>query len=210
MEVVQLNGQVRTDLGKKATKAIRNEGRIPCVVYGGDEAVHFSITQKEVRDLVYTPDFKLAEIVVDGQTHKAILKDIQFHPVTDNIRHVDFLRLVDGHPLKVDIPVRFKGVSPGVKNGGKLQQNLRRVRVKTVPEHLVSELYIDISNLALGDAARVRDLEVDEDKIEVMSPGATPVAVVETPRALRSAATAAAKAAEEGGEAPAEEEATQE
>lgn len=199
MKVVAVNGDIRTSLGKKETKVVRSESKIPCVLYGGKEVTHFSVVFNEVRDLVYTPDFNIAEITLDGQSCKAILKEIQFHPVTDEIRHMDFLRLIDGHPIKIELPLRFKGVSPGVKNGGKLQQNLRRVRVKTTPENMVGELVLDISELKLGDSVRVRDIEAIEG-IEVMNPPGTPIATVETPRALRSETSAAEKAAAEEGE----------
>ncbi|MCG8328094.1 MAG: 50S ribosomal protein L25 [Chitinophagales bacterium] len=192
MEVIAVNGELRPELGKKGSKAVRNAGRIPCVLYGGDEVTHFSVAFNDVRDLIYTPDFKLAEISLDGKVQKAILKDAQFHPVSDDIRHIDFLRLVEGAPIKVEVPVRFKGVSPGVKVGGKLQQKLRRVKIKTTPDNLIDELHVDISSLELGDSVRVRDIEA-VDNIEILNSPSVPLGTVETPRALRSAATAAAK-----------------
>lgn len=199
MEIVAIKGQIRSDVGKKSSKAVRKEGLVPCVLYGTKEAIHFSIDPKSVKELIYTPDFKLAEVELDGTTYKTILKDTQFHPVSDAIVHLDFLALTDGHKVKVEVPVRFKGISPGIKLGGKLQQNLRRVKIKATPEHLVSDLTLDISELALGDAIRVRDIAAIEG-IEIMSPGGTPVASVEIPRALKSADAAA-----EGEEAEAEE-----
>ena len=114
------------------------------------------------------------------------------HPVTDSLTHIDFIELVDGTPVKVDIPIRFKGDSPGVKLGGKLLQSIRRVTVKTLPENLVDELFVDISELELGFAVRVRDIEAP-DSVQIMNTGATPVAIVEVPRALRSATAAAEK-----------------
>ena len=114
------------------------------------------------------------------------------HPVTDSLTHIDFIELVDGTPVKVDIPIRFKGDSPGVKLGGKLLQSIRRVTVKTLPENLVDELFVDISELELGFAVRVRDIEAP-DSVQIMNTGATPVAIVEVPRALRSATAAADK-----------------
>ncbi len=200
MEIVAIKGQIRSDVGKKSSKAVRKEGLIPCVLYGVKDTIHFAIDPKSVKDLIYTPDFKLAEIELDGTAYKTILKDTQFHPVSDAIVHLDFLALTDGHKVKVEVPVRFKGVSPGIKLGGKLQQNLRRVKIKTTPEHLVSDLTLDISELALGDAIRVRDIATIEG-IEIMSPGGTPVASVEIPRALKSADAAAAGDEEEGEEA---------
>ncbi|MEL7019996.1 MAG: 50S ribosomal protein L25 [Bacteroidota bacterium] len=194
MEAVAINGTVRTDMGKKGTKAVRREGRIPAVIYGGDTNIHFSTILNDVRPIVYTPDFKIAEVAVDGQTYRCILKDVQYHPVTEEIVHMDFLRLLDGVPVNVEIPVRFRGTSPGVKEGGKLMQSVRRIKIKTTPEYLIDELFLDISGLGLGQAVRVRDIEVG-DNIEVMSAGGTPVGLVEIPRALRSAAAAAAKEA---------------
>lgn len=216
MNVVSFTAQKRANARTAGAKAVRNEGRIPAVMYGVGSSENFSVTHADIKHLVYTPDFKLAEVDYEGQKHKCIIKDIQFHPVTDNILHIDFLKLSDGHPVKVEIPVKFKGVSPGVKEGGSLVPLMRKVKVKTLPEDLVDTLFVDISELELGSSVRVRDLEIT-DKIEVMSDGATPIAIVEVPRALRSAemeeeeaaAAAAAEGAEgtegaEGGDAPAE------
>ncbi|MCB0586988.1 MAG: 50S ribosomal protein L25 [Phaeodactylibacter sp.] len=194
MEVVAISGQLRTDLGKTATKAVRNGGKIPCVLYGGDEVIHFSTSLKEVRDLIYTPDFKIAEVSIDGQSYKCFVKDIQWHPVTDAIVHLDFLRLIEGVPVKVEVPLHFKGTSPGVKNGGKLIQKLRRVKIRTTPEHLVGELQVDISKLELNQSIRVRDIDRGRENIDVLNSPGVPVASVEVPRALRSATAAAEKA----------------
>ena len=192
MNTVAISGALRSELGKKGAKADRNEGKIPCVMYGGESNVHFTVTHNDIKSIVYTADFNVAEVTVDGKTYKAILKGYDMHPVTDNITHIDFIELVDGNYVKVDIPVRFKGDSPGVKLGGKLLQSIRRVTVKTLPENLVDELFVDISELELGMAVRVRDIESPEN-MQVMNAGATPVAIVEVPRALRSAAAAAEK-----------------
>lgn len=202
MNTVQISATPRTEVGKKATKAIRKEGKIPAVIYSKNGVEHFSTTKKEVKSLVYTPEFKIAEIELNGAKHKAILKDIVMHPVTDEIQHIDFLKLVDGHVIKANIPVSFKGVSPGVKAGGKLMQTLRTVKVKTTPENLIDMLYVDISELELGSAIRVRDLAIPEG-IEVMVEGAAPIANVVVPRAMKSAAT-------KGAEGEAVEEATTE
>jgi len=153
-------------------------------IYGDAENVHFSTTHKDVKGLIYTPDFKIAEIEVDGTTHKCILKDAQFHPVKESILHLDFLKLEDGKPVILEVPVRFKGSSPGVKLGGALQQSLRRVKIRTTPENMVDELIGDISSLGLGEAIRVRDLELPEGVVVTNAP-AIPVAAVEVPRALR-------------------------
>ena len=205
MQSVQVSGEVRENLGKKSSKATRREGLVPAVLYGAGDPVHFTIKALDVRSLVYTPEFKLAELAVGGKTFKAIVKDYQFHPVTDELRHIDFLALQDGHPIKVQVPVVFEGTSPGVRSGGKLQVAVRRVKIKTTPENLVDKLVLDISNLELGAAIRVRDIKEIEG-VEIMNPAGQPIASVEVPRALRSAATAEAKAAEAAAKAaPAEE-----
>jgi large subunit ribosomal protein L25 len=196
MNTVAISGELRSELGKKHSKAARNEGKIPCVMYGGEQNIHFTVTPNDVKNMVYSADFKLADVTVGGNTYKAILKSYTMHPVTDELTHIDFLQLIDGKPVKVDVPVRFKGSSPGVKLGGKLMQSLRRVTVKTLPEHLVDELFLDVSELELGNAVRVREIEAP-DTIQIMNDGAIPVASVEVPRSLRSATAAAAKEEEE-------------
>lgn len=198
MNTVSLDAQPRTDLGKKATRDLRKGGRVPAVLYGQNEPKHFTLHPQALRPLIYTADFVVAEFSDNGSTSRAIVKDIQFHPVTEEVLHVDFLELTDGVTVKVELPVTFTGTSPGVKGGGKLQQSMRRVKVKASPENLVDQLKLDISSLELGQSIRVRDIDVPEG-IEIMSAGATPVATVIIPRALRSAATAEAKAARAAG-----------
>ena len=197
MDSIAINGTPRSGTGKKDAKQARREGMVPCVIYGGGDVVHFNTTPKEVKGIVYTPDFKEVVITVEGKAHKCILKDLQFHPLTDELLHMDFLKLVPGNPVKVNIPVRCTGTSPGVMGGGKLAQKLRTVKVKTTPEKLVGELTVDISELNLGQSVRVRDIELGEG-MEMMTTPGIPIATVETPRAMRSA-EAAAEA--EGGDA---------
>lgn len=196
MESVKFEASKRTEIGTKYSKALRKEGLVPAVMYSSKESVHFAVSSKALKPLIYTPDFKLAEINIDGETHKGIIKDVQFHPVTDSILHVDFVKLHDGVPVVVNIPLKTKGIAEGVKNGGKLIQQVRSIKVKTLPEDLTSELFVDVTALTLGHSVRVRDVEVS-DKMHVMNPGATPVAMVEIPRALRSS-TAAEEAATAG------------
>ena len=205
MNTFQLSGVARTDTGKKATKLDRANGRIPCVAYGRGGTEHFTVAPADVRKLVFTPSFNIVELNVNGSDMRAILKDVQYHPTTDAIEHIDFLRLEDDYAVKAEIPLRTKGVSPGVKGGGRLVQSVRTIKVKVKPEQLVDELFVDISGLQLGDAVRVRDIDVPEG-IKVMTNSAVPVALVEIPRALRSAETAAAKQADGADEAEAETE----
>jgi large subunit ribosomal protein L25 len=190
MNTIAINGNKRNEVGKKATKAVRSSNSIPCVLYSSaKENIHFHTTEAEVRNLVFTPEFKVAELNIDGVQVNAILKDIQFHPVKDNIIHIDFLQLVEKHPVIVEIPLKTKGSSPGVKIGGKLMQSIRKVKVKTVPEKLVNELFIDISSMELGQSLRIKDIIIPEG-IEVMQNGSIPVVSIEVPRALKSAAAA--------------------
>ena len=187
MQIFTLAGKPKTDSGKKAGKSARYADEIPAVLYGAGENYMFTTNWADVRHLIYTPEFKLAEITLHGKAHRAIVKDVQFHPVSEKIMHIDFQELVPGRKTIVEVPVKFTGVSPGVKAGGKLVQSLRRVKVKTTPENMVDHLTLDISGLELGQAIRVRDLDIAQD-VEVMLNPATPVAVIEIPRALRSAA----------------------
>ncbi len=192
MNTFQLNGEPRLDTGKKATKADRLNGLIPCVAYSRGGAEHFTVTLSDVRKLVFTPNFNVVDLTLAGAEKRAILKDVQYHPTTENIEHMDFLLVEDGHAVKVDLPLRTVGNSPGVKAGGRLIQSVRTIKVKTLPGTLVDELTVNISKLELGEAVRVRDITVPEG-VQIMSNGAIPVAMIEIPRALRSAATAAAK-----------------
>jgi len=202
MQTIAFSGQKR-EVNQKAS-TIRNEGKIPAVIYGDGVLEHFSVKHNDIKKMIFTPDFKSGELDLEGTKYNCIVKDIQWHPITDKIHHIDFLALKDGVKVKVDIPIKFKGESPGVKEGGKLMQSMRRVKVKLDPKDLVDELFVDISNLVLGEAVRVRDIELS-DNIELMVNSAVPVASVEVPRALKSAT-----AAEDGeGEVAAEGEATE-
>jgi len=184
MQKLNISGEIRETTGKVANKKLRASGIIPAVIYGGEENINFTTTREEVKSIVYTPDFKLAVIELDGNTHECILKEIQFHPVTDEIVHIDFLRLIPGKMIKYEVPVKFFGVSPGVKAGGKLMQHLRKVKVKSTPEVMVDSLRADISSLKLGSAIRVRDIETVEG-LQIDTHEATPIAIVEVPRALK-------------------------
>ncbi|MBC7885016.1 MAG: 50S ribosomal protein L25 [Saprospiraceae bacterium] len=189
---VEIQGNTRAELGKKGSRIDRNNGNVPAVLYGGDEVIHFTVTPSALKNIIYTPDFKLAELTIDGKHYKAILKSAQFHPVSEQLLHVDFLRLIAKTPIRVEVPLRFKGVSPGVKIGGKLIQQLRKIKVKTTPEYLVDELKADISKLELGQALRIREVIVPKG-IEIINNPSTPIALIEIPRALKAAAAAEAK-----------------
>ena len=141
MKSITIKGSKRESVGKVSTKALRNAGKVPCVIYGGDQPVHFSAEEKAFKNLVYTPNVYTAAIELDGQTFAAILQDIQFHPVTDKILHVDFYQLHDDKAVTMNIPVKLKGTSPGVLNGGSLRFTNRKLRVKL---KIGSKLYITV------------------------------------------------------------------
>lgn len=187
MEIVAIKGLPKENSGKQAAKKIRYDGMTPAIMYksGGGEAVAFICNPAETRSLVYTPKFKLAEITLNGTTHKCILKDIQFHPVTGDVMHLDFLELVPGVAFKVSVPLRFSGTAPGVKAGGKFLPTLRKINIVTTPEKVVDEVVADISNMELGDTIRVRDI-VTQDGVTITNTGAVPIARIEVPRALKA------------------------
>lgn len=196
MQVVPFNGIKRDTRGKKYNALLKKEGLIPAVLYGKDLNISLSIKPKDIKQLVYTPDFKLAELNLDGDTYKCFIKDMQFHPVTDEVLHVDFLALTDGVPVNVKVPLRTRGASPGVKLGGKLIQQIRKVEIRTLPEQIVDHVVVDISALKLGESVRIRDID-PIDGVAIVNIPATPVAIVEIPRALKSASAKEALAAED-------------
>lgn len=186
MEIVAIQGHPKAGSGKVETGKIRRAGHIPAIMYksGGGEAVQFTINAPDVRHLVYTSKFKMAEITLDGKTYKAILKDIQFHPVTEQVLHLDFLTLVPGVKFKATVPVRFIGQSKGVKEGGKFMPRMRSVSILTTPEKAVDEVTADITSMELGSTLRVRDIATQEG-VDIINQPAVPIASIEIPRALR-------------------------
>lgn len=183
MKSIALAGTLRTDNGKKAANHLRKAGEVPCNLYGGDGNVTFSAPYKSFTHIVYSPDFFQVEIQVDGKSYNALVKDIQFHPVSDKILHVDFLALVPGKTVIADIPVVLVGQSAGVKAGGKLVQKLRKVKVKATPENLVEKIEVNVDSLKLGKSIKVKNIKTGG--LEILNPGPVPVASVEIPRALR-------------------------
>jgi large subunit ribosomal protein L25 len=188
MEIIALQGHRKGGSGKEETKKIRRNNQVPAVMYksGGGEATQFILNASDVRHLVYTSKFKLAEITVNGTTHKCIVKDIQFHPVTEAVMHLDFLELVPGMKFKATVPLRFAGTAPGVKAGGKFIPRMRQVNILTTPEKVVDEVSADISAMELGSTIRVRDITPIEG-VEITNTGAVPIASIEVPRALKGA-----------------------
>lgn len=187
MEIVAMQGHRKTGSGKVENQKIRRAGMVPAVLYksGGGEAIAFTLDPKSFRHLVYTPKFKMAAITVDGRTHNCIVKDIQFHPVTDEVVHIDFLELVPGVKFRAKVPLVFAGQAPGVKAGGKFLSTLRQISVLTTPEMAVDSMSADISTMELGSTIRVRDITTVEG-VEIINNSAVPIATIEIPRALRT------------------------
>jgi len=207
MEIIKIKAEKRDSFGTSGAKKVRRKDMIPCVMYGGDDNYSFSVKPLAVRELVYTHEFKTVELDIEGKVSKAILRDVQFHPITDNIIHMDFQELADNKMVKVSVPVSFSGTAQGVKDGGTMVSLLRKINIKTTPKYLVDTIVGDISELTLGDSLVVRDLVIPEG-IEVLENASSPVIYIETPRSLKSIEGAAE--GEEGEEEATEEGATEE
>ncbi len=160
MKSITINGSQRESVGKKATKALRNAGQVPCVLYGGDKPVHFSANELAFSKLVYTPNAHTVVIAIEGgESYDAVLQDIQFHPVTDKILHIDFYQLFEDKEIAMNIPVHIIGTSKGVLNGGVLRRNKRKLRIKALPANLPDYLEADITKLKIGGKLYVTDFE---------------------------------------------------
>lgn len=162
MKSFALNGTLRKELGKKATKAVRANGNIPCILYGsGKVLATFEVTNNDVRKLIYTPEIFVVELNIDGKAYKAVMQEIQFHPVKDNVLHIDFLEVTDSKPVVVKVPVISEGHAEGVKAGGKLVQNVRRLKVKAIYSNIPETLVVNVENLGLNKVIQVKDLKFD-------------------------------------------------
>ena len=193
MKSLVIKGQERKSLGKKDAKALRAAEKAPAVLYGGETPIHFSVDFAEMRNLVYTPNVYLIDLDIDGTTHKAIMQDIQWHPVDEQILHVDFLRISDDKPVKMEVPINVTGFAKGIKAGGKLNTNLRRLKVKALPVNMPDAVDIDITELDLGEGIKVADLNVEN--VELLDAKSNVVVSVAITRAAKSA-LGAAKATE--------------
>ena len=181
MKSLTINASQRESVGKKSTKALRNAGQVPCVIYGGETVVHFAAPEIAFKNLVYTPDVHTVEIVLDNGTKvNAILQDIQFHPVTDRILHIDFIEIFDDKPITVELPFRTTGNSKGVRNGGVLRFNLRRVKVKGLASNLPDVIEGDITELKIGNKLYVTD--VASENYTILHPDNTVICQVKTSR----------------------------
>ena len=190
MKTFELKGTVRTDLGKKATKADRVEEKVPCVLYGGAENTHFTTTISDIRKLIYTPEVYIVNLEIDAKKTKAIMKALQFHPVSDKVLHIDFLEITEDKPVVVELPVKLEGLAEGVKGGGKLSLEMRKLKVKGLYTQIPENIIIDVTALGLGKSIQVAKVSVKN--LEILNNKNAVVAQVKLTRAARGAAATAA------------------
>ncbi len=193
MKSITIEGQLRTETGKKATRQLRSQEMVPSVIYGGTQEVNFYAPAKAFKSLVYTSQFQLAEINVDGKSYTCILKDLQFDQVSDALNHVDLLELVEDKRIIADLPLKFNGTPSGVKEGGKLVTKMKSLKVKTLPKYLKENIEVDISNLELNGNIRVEDVKAEN--MEVMNSPRIPIASVVLTRQLKQEESTGAPAA---------------
>jgi large subunit ribosomal protein L25 len=191
MKSITIEGHLRTEHGKKAARQLRSQENVPGVIYGGAQEVNFYASAKAFKPLVYTGEFLLAEVKVDGKTYKCILKDLQFDKVDDSLIHVDLLELVENKKVIATLPIKFTGTSIGVRNGGKLVTKIKALKVKALPKDLKEAIPVDITNLDLNGNIRVED--VKEDGLEIMNSPRIPIASVVLTRQLKQEEATAAK-----------------
>ena len=192
MKSITIEGQLRTDSGKKATRQLRSQKQVPGVIYGGSKEINFSAPATAFKDIVYTADFMLANVIIDGHSYRCILKDLQFHKVSDLLLHVDFLELVENKKVIATLPLNFMGVPAGVKAGGKLVIKMKSLKVKTLPKYLKEHIDVNIEKLELNENIRVQD--VVADNIEVLNSPRIPIASVTLTRQLKQDEATAPKA----------------
>ncbi|MDR1458904.1 MAG: 50S ribosomal protein L25/general stress protein Ctc [Bacteroidales bacterium] len=161
MKSVSMSGSLRENVGKKDAKNQRNNGFIPCVLYGGEKQLSLLIEEKSFKDLIYTPEVFYVELDVEGTVYEAIVQETQFHPVTDKLLHVDFLEIIEGKPITIEIPLRITGNSPGVMRGGKLSKRVRKLKIKGLLEHIPETITADISALDILDTIKVEDIKLE-------------------------------------------------
>jgi large subunit ribosomal protein L25 len=193
MKTITIEGQLRTELGKQATRQLRSEEKVPGVIYGGAKEVNFSAPATSFKTLVYTPDFQLAEVKVNGQSYKCILKDLQFDKVSDELIHADFLELVEDRKVIATIPIKFTGAAKGVKDGGKLITKMKALKVKTLPKYLKENIEVDLTELELNGNVRVED--VKEANYEILNSPRIPIASIVLTRQLKQEEAAVVPAA---------------
>ena len=201
MKTITIEGQLRTESGKKATRQLRSQKQVPAVIYGGSQEINFYAPATAFKDIVYTADFMIAEVKVDGKSFRCILKDVQFHKVTDSLLHIDFLELVDDKKVVATLPLKFTGAPAGVKAGGKLVTKMKSLKVKAFPKYLRENIEVNIENLELNENIRVEDVVVDN--MEVLNSPRIPIASVTMTRQLKQDEATAVKTDAPAAAAPA-------
>ncbi len=192
MKNLEISAKKREDFGKKASKAVRYADSVPCVIYGGGDTVHLSVAKVDLKQLIYTPQSYIVVFDIEGNKETVVMRDVQYHPVTDEPIHIDFYRVIAGKPIVIDLPVKLYGNAEGVKLGGKLQLAKRKLRVSGLEENLPDSIDVDVTELALGKSIFVGDLAIEN--LAILTPATTAVCAVRMTRAARGAAAAAAAA----------------
>ena len=200
MKTVSLSGSLREDVGSKGAKALRKEGQVPGVVYGNGGNIHFHVKETDLNKLVFTPEVHFVSIELDGNEHKAIFKEIQFHPVTDRITHFDLLAVSEDKIISIALPVKLTGSSPGLLNGGKLSQNYRKIKLKALAKDLPEFLSLDISELKIGMSIRLGEIEIPN--VTLLGDMRDVVVSVKTSRNAVADELEAADAADAAGDTP--------
>jgi large subunit ribosomal protein L25 len=193
MEKVVINGTPRTELGKKATRALRKAGNTPCNLYGGKETLNFYAPTSSFRKLIYTPDFRVAEINLDGKTFTAIVKDQQYEPILGGLLHLDFQELVDNVKVKVSVPLKLKGTPKGITDGGVLEIPFKKLTILALPKDIPNVIEVDVAGMQLGDIKRIKDIVIPG--VTILHAPSNPFAKVQIPRAVKEEVPAAAAAA---------------
>ena len=191
MKTVSMSGSLRANVGKKDAKMNRASGKVPCVVYGGKEELHFAIEEKVLEKIIFTPYTFLIDLDIEGKKLTATLQDVQYHPVSDKTLHADFLQVTAGKPIIVYLPIRVEGSSPGVLRGGKLVKKFRKLKVKGLAENMPEEIVINISKMEIEDTLRVSDIKIP--KIEILEIMGNLVISVVSSRTVEATETPAAK-----------------
>ena len=186
MKTLEIKATKRDGFGKKAAKAYRREGLIPCVIYGGGEETALTVDTKSVKPLIYSPNSYVVEIDIDGKVETAVMREVQFHPVREEILHIDFYRVQEGKPVAIAVPVRLSGTAEGVKVGGKLALSARKLTVKAMVDKLPDEIVVDVTPLKVGQTIFVGDLQIEG--LTFVTPATTAVCAVRVTRATRAAA----------------------
>lgn len=180
MKTIAISAEKRTELGKKSTRDLRKADHVPCVMYGGAEVLHFHAHENDFRHIVYTPSAFIVEFDLDGKKHKAVMQELQFHPVTDKLNHIDFVEVFDDKPVTVEVPIKLVGAAIGLKDGGKPRQRRRVLKVRGLVENLPDVLDIDITDVAIGDVIKIGDLDYKD--LEILDPSRSMIFAVVSSR----------------------------